>query len=60
MYLSTRQEIKLISRLNPLTYEVDALPGAMLGNGSSIYGFGLDCIILLLTLSGRLYPRVAM
>ncbi len=52
MYLSTTQEIKLISRFNPLTYEVHALPGAMLANGSSIYGFWLDCIILLLTLIG--------
>lgn len=58
--------LKLISHLNPLTYEVDALRGAMLANGSSIYGFGLDCTILLLTLigltyiCGRLYPRVAM
>ena len=58
--------LKVISHLNPLTYEVDALRGAMLANGSSIYGFGLDCTILLLTLigltyiCGRLYPQVAM
>ncbi|WP_026104261.1 ABC transporter permease [Anabaena sp. PCC 7108] len=58
--------LQLISRLNPLTYQVDALRGAMLVNGSSIYGFGLDCTILLLTLiiliwiCGRLYPRVVM
>lgn len=58
--------LKFISHLNPLTYEVDALRGAMLANGLSIYGFGLDCTILLLTLigltfiCGRLYPRVAM
>ena len=58
--------LKLISHLNPLTYEVDALRGAMLAGGSSIYGFWLDCTILLLTLigltyiCGRLYPRVAM
>lgn len=58
--------LKVISHLNPLTYEVDALRGAMLAHGSSIYGFGLDCTILLLTLigltyiCGRLYPRVAM
>jgi ABC-2 type transport system permease protein len=58
--------LKFISHLNPLTYEVDALRGTMLANGLSIYGFGLDCTILLLTLigltfiCGRLYPRVAM
>ncbi|MBK1986388.1 ABC transporter permease [Sphaerospermopsis aphanizomenoides BCCUSP55] len=58
--------LKFISHLNPLTYEVDALRGTMLAHGSSIYGFGLDCTILLLTLigltyiCGRLYPRVVM
>ncbi|MCM2406295.1 ABC transporter permease [Anabaena sp. CCAP 1446/1C] len=58
--------LQILSSINPLTYEVDALRGAMLANGSSIYGFGLDCTILLLTLigltyiCGRLYPRVAM
>lgn len=58
--------LHLISSINPLTYEVDALRGTMIANGSSIYGFGLDCTILLLTLigltiiCGRLYPRVAM
>ncbi|MBP5975034.1 ABC transporter permease [Brasilonema sp. CT11] len=58
--------LQIISHINPLTYEVDALRGTMLVNGSSLYGFGLDCTILLLTLisltiiCGRLYPRVAM
>ncbi len=58
--------LKFLSHINPLTYEVDALRGTMLINGTSIYGFGWDCTILLLTLigltliCGRLYPRVAM
>ncbi|MBW4596565.1 MAG: ABC transporter permease [Brasilonema angustatum HA4187-MV1] len=58
--------LQIISHINPLTYQVDALRGTMLINGSSLYGFGLDCAILLLTLisltiiCGRLYPRVAM
>ncbi|MBD2595637.1 ABC transporter permease [Nostoc spongiaeforme FACHB-130] len=58
--------LKFLSHINPLTYQVDALRGTMLANGSSIYGFGWDCTILLLTLvgltliCGRLYPRVAM
>jgi ABC-2 type transport system permease protein len=58
--------LKFLSRVNPLTYEVDALRGTMLANGTSIYGFGLNCAVLLLTLvvltsiCGRLYPRVAM
>jgi len=58
--------LHIISSINPLTYEVDALRGTMIANSSSLYGFGLDCTILLLTLigltiiCGRLYPRVAM
>lgn len=58
--------LQVISHLNPLTYQVDALRGTMLANGSSVYGFGLDCTILLLTLigltfiGGKLYPRVGM
>jgi ABC-2 type transport system permease protein len=58
--------LQSISRINPLTYEVDALRGTMLIYGSSLYGFGFDCTILLLTLigltmiCGKLYPRVAM
>ncbi|QSJ19724.1 ABC transporter permease [Nostoc sp. UHCC 0702] len=58
--------LKFISHLNPLTYQVDALRGTMLLNGSSVYGFGFDLMILLFTLTvlaiigGRLYPRVAM
>ncbi|MEA5574765.1 ABC transporter permease [Calothrix sp. UHCC 0171] len=58
--------LKLISHINPLTYQVDALRGKMLLNGISLYGFSVDCTILLLTLigltyiCGKLYPRVAM
>jgi ABC-2 type transport system permease protein len=59
--------LKFLSHVNPLTYTVDALlRSTMLANGTSIYGFALDCTILLLTLigltliCGRLYPRVAM
>lgn len=58
--------LQFISHVNPLTYLVDALRGTMLANGSSMYGFGLDFTILLLTLigltiiCGRLYPRVVM
>lgn len=58
--------LQLLSLVNPLTYEVDALRGAMLLHGSSIYGFGVDTAILLLTLiiltfiCGRLYPQVVI
>jgi len=58
--------LKFLSRINPLIYEVDALLGTMLLLGSSVYGFGLDCTILLLALiglnliCGKLYPQVMM
>jgi ABC-2 type transport system permease protein len=58
--------LKVVSHLNPLTYQVDALRGTMLTNGHSTYGLSLDFAVLLfvvvvLTLiCGRLYPRVAM
>ncbi len=58
--------LQVISHINPLTYEVDALRGLMLTNGTSNYGFGLNFVVLLLTATvltlvcGRLYPRVAM
>src|SRR5919202_3986909 len=54
--------LQVISHINPLTYEVDALRGLMLVKGTSIYGFGLDVTVLLLAVtvlaivSGRLYP----
>jgi ABC-2 type transport system permease protein len=58
--------LQVLSHLNPLTYEVDALRGVMLANGSSLYGFGLDCGVLVLTVAvmtlicARLYPQVGM
>jgi ABC-2 type transport system permease protein len=58
--------LQFFSLINPLTYEVDALRGSMLLHGSSVYGFGVDTAILLLTLiiltliCGRLYPQVVI
>jgi ABC-2 type transport system permease protein len=55
-----------ISRVNPLTYEVDALRSLMLANTASTYGVGLDFVVLLLAttalvmLCGRLYPKVVI
>lgn len=56
--------LQVISRVNPLTYEVDALRALMLNGGTSTYGLGLDFAVLLIAttalilLGGRLYPRV--
>jgi ABC-2 type transport system permease protein len=58
--------LQFVSHVNPLTYEVDALRGVMLLNGTSIYGYGFDTVILVLVLialtfiGGRLYRQIGM
>jgi ABC-2 type transport system permease protein len=57
--------LQVLSRVNPLTYEVDALRSMMLVGGTSAFGLGLDFIILAITtivlvwIGTLLYPRVA-
>ena len=57
--------LQVISHINPLTYEVDALRTLMLSGGASTYGVGLDIAIMLIAttilviIGGRLYPHVA-
>jgi ABC-2 type transport system permease protein len=56
--------LQTISRLNPLTYEVDGLRAFMLRNGVSTIGIGLDFLVLITTFAGlvaiasHLYPRM--
>jgi ABC-2 type transport system permease protein len=56
--------LQVVSRLNPLTYEVDALRALMLRDGVSRIGIGHDAIVLIATFSvlvamaARLYPRM--
>jgi len=56
--------LQLISRANPLTYEVDALRTLMLAGGVSSFGLGLDFAVLLcatgllVAVAAWLYPRV--
>jgi ABC-2 type transport system permease protein len=58
--------LQIISGINPLTYEVDALRTLMLAGGASVYGLGLDFGVLLAATAGlvligaRLYPRVVV
>jgi len=53
-----------VARLNPLTYEVDALRSLMVMGGTPVYGIGIDLIALLastavlVVIAARLYPRV--
>jgi ABC-2 type transport system permease protein len=56
--------LKVVSHLNPLTYEVDALRNMMLVGGPAGYGVALDLGILLVAttiavmIAARLYPNV--
>ncbi len=58
--------LQIIARVNPLTYEVDALRGLMVVGGTSIYGIGLDMLVLLagvialVVIGSKLYPRVVV
>jgi ABC-2 type transport system permease protein len=58
--------LKVISHLNPLTYEVDALRALMLTEGTSVFGIGPDMGILLIVtallviIGGWMYPRIAI
>ena len=57
--------LQVIARINPLTYEVDALRALMLAGGISVFGLGTDLAVLfvgttiLVIIGGRLYPSVA-
>ena len=56
--------LRVISHGNPLTYEVDALRGLMLADGTTLYGLPTDYGILLgiatvlVMVGARLYPKV--
>ena len=58
--------LQAVSRVNPLTYEVDALRPLMVAGGTSVYGIVTDLVALVLAMvifvviAARLYPRVAM
>jgi ABC-2 type transport system permease protein len=58
--------LQAVSRVNPLTYEVDALRPLMVVGGASVYGIVTDLVALVLAMvifvviAARLYPRVAM
>ena len=57
--------LQVVSRGNPLTYEVDVLRALMLQNGTSVYGLGMDfailvlCTAILIIICTYLYPRAA-
>lgn len=58
--------LQIVSRMNPLTYEVDALRGLMVAGGSSVMGLPLDFAVLVtattvaVAIAARMYPKVIM
>lgn len=58
--------LRLISRINPLSYEVDALRALMIQGGITNFGLTVDFAVLLgiavilIIIAARLYPRVVL
>ncbi len=58
--------LQWLSRLNPLTYQVDAMRGLMVSGGVSALGLSTDFAVLLCTttvaviVGARMYPKVVM
>jgi ABC-2 type transport system permease protein len=56
--------LQVVSRINPLTYMVDALRTLMLATGNSAFGIGVDCLVLLVVdtilvfVAARLYSNI--
>jgi len=56
--------LQVISRVNPLSYQVDALRALMLAGGVSGFGLGMDFLVLfavvaaLVGIGARLYPTI--
>ncbi len=56
--------LRAVSRINPLSYQVDALRRLMLKGGHSQFGLGLDAAVLLsvtallIVVATHLYPRL--
>jgi ABC-2 type transport system permease protein len=58
--------LQAVARVNPLTYEVDALRSLMVIGGTPVYGIVVDLIALiastalLVMIAARIYPRVVV
>ncbi len=57
--------LKVVAKVNPLTYLVDALRALMVQGGTSAFGYGVDLavqlvvLVCLLLIASKLYPAVA-
>lgn len=58
--------LRVVSEVNPLTYQVDALRALMVIGGTSIYGVEVDLAVLVIAttfmimMAARLYPRIVV
>jgi ABC-2 type transport system permease protein len=58
--------LRVVSRINPLSYQVDALRALMLQGGVSNFGLAVDFSVLLIStvvlvmIGARLYQRVVI
>ena len=56
--------LQSLSRVNPLTYQVDALRGLMIQGGQSRFGLSFDFLIqgliltVLVAIAAKLYPNI--
>ena len=56
--------LRILARVNPLTYQVDLLRGLMVQGGHSVLGFGTDVAVqvmwfaVLTAVATKLYPRI--
>jgi ABC-2 type transport system permease protein len=56
--------LRLLSRVNRLTYQVDALRGLMIQGGHSGFGLGFDFLVqgmvltILVAIAAKLYPNI--
>lgn len=57
--------LRVIARINPLTYLIDALRGLMISGGESVHGYAMDfavmlaVFVILLFVAVKLYPTLA-
>jgi ABC-2 type transport system permease protein len=58
--------LRILARINPLSYQVDFLRGLMVRGGHSVLGFGTDVAVLvlwlavMLAIATKLYPRIVI
>jgi ABC-2 type transport system permease protein len=60
------QWLRVVARVNPLSYQVDLLRGLMVQGGHTVLGFGMDVAVqvlwlaVLMAIATKLYPRIVV